>query len=130
MSYWGIIPERVYEISSVTIKSSKKYKTPIGRFSYRSIPAPYYSFGIRSIELATGQLALIASPEKALCDKIITTSGLSLRSPSQTRFFLLDDLRIDPQWLRKFNLKEMKSWIEDAPKKQSLKMLIKTLEKL
>ena len=130
MSYWGIIPERVYEISSVTIKSSKKYKTPIGRFSYRSIPAPYYSFGIKSIELATGQLALIASPEKALCDKIITTSGLSLRSPSQTRIFLLDDLRIDPQWLRKFNLKEMKSWIEDAPKKQSLRMLIKTLEKL
>lgn len=130
MSYWGIIPERVYEVSSITIKSSKKYKTPIGRFSYRSIPAPYYSFGIKSIELATGQLALIASPEKALCDKIITTSGLSLRSPSQTRNFLLDDLRIDPQWLRKFNLKEMKSWIEDAPKKQSLRMLIKTLEKL
>ncbi|MGM8363754.1 type IV toxin-antitoxin system AbiEi family antitoxin domain-containing protein [Flavobacterium sp. ARAG 55.4] len=130
MSYWGIIPERVYEVSSITIKSSKKYKTPIGRFSYRSIPAPYYSFGIKSIELATGQLALIASPEKALCDKIITTSGLSLRSPSHTRNFLLDDLRIDPQWLRKFNLKEMKSWIEDAPKKQSLRMLIKTLEKL
>jgi hypothetical protein len=130
MSYWGIIPERVYEVSSITMKVSKKYKTPIGRFSYRSMPLPYYSFGIRSIELSPAQVALVATPEKALCDKIITTSGLSLRSPSQTLDFLLDDLRIDKEWLHKFNLKELHSWIEDAPKKQSLRMLVKTLEKL
>lgn len=130
LSYWGIIPERVYEVSSITIKVAKKYNTPIGRFSYRSMPLPYYSFGVKSIELSLGQVALVASPEKALCDKIITTSGLSLRSPGQTRDFLLDDLRMDQEWLYKFNIKELYSWIEDAPKKQSLKMLVKTLEKL
>lgn len=130
MSYWGLIPERVYEVSSITIKLSKKYKTPLGRFSYRSMPLPYYSFGIRSVELSPGQVALVATPEKALCDKIITTAGLTLRSPAQTRSFLMDDLRIDPEWLHKFNLKELRSWIEDAPKKKSLRMLIKTLEKL
>lgn len=120
MSYWGLIPERVYEVSSITIKLSKKYKTPLGRFSYRSMPLPYYSFGIRSVELSPGQVALVATPEKALCDKIITTAGLTLRSPAQTRSFLMDDLRIDPEWLHKFNLKELRSWIEDAPKKKSL----------
>lgn len=130
MSYWGLIPERVYEVNSITTKLSKKYKTPLGRFSYRSMPLPYYSFGIRSIELSPGQIALIATPEKALCDKIITTAGLTLRSPAQTRNFLLDDLRIDVESLRKFNLKDLRSWIEDAPKKESIKMLAKTLEKL
>lgn len=130
MSYWGLIPERVYEVNSITTKLSKKYKTPLGRFSYRSMPLPYYSFGIRSIELSPGQIALIATPEKALCDKIITTAGLTLRSPAQTRNFLLDDLRIDVESLRKFDLKDLRSWIEDAPKKESIKMLAKTLEKL
>jgi len=130
MSYWGLIPERVYEIKSITMKLSKKFKTPKGRFSYRFMPSPYYSFGIRSIELSPGQVALVALPEKALCDKIIATTGLVLRSPVQTRSFLLDDLRIDPEWLSKLNLRELGSWIEDAPKKESLKMLVKTLEKL
>ena len=130
MSYWGLIPERVYEIKSITMKLSKKFKTPKGRFSYRFMPSPYYSFGIRSIELSPGQVALVALPEKALCDKIIATTGLVLRSPVQTRSFLLNDLRIDPEWLRKLNLRELRSWIADAPKKESLKMLVKTLEKL
>lgn len=130
LSYWGLIPERVYEVNSITIKTSKKYKTPKGRFNYRFMPFPYYSFGLRSINLSPGQVALVAMPEKALCDKIITTAGLSLRSPAQTRNYILDDLRIDEEWLHKFNLKELSSWIEDAPKKESLRMLVKTLEKL
>lgn len=130
LSYWGIIPERVYEVSSITMKGSKKYKTSTGRYSYRSMPSPYYSFGIKSIELAPKQVVRIATPEKALCDQIITTTGLALRSPIQTRKYLLDDLRIDPDQLQKFNLKEIKSWIAVAPKKESLRMLVKTLEKL
>ncbi len=130
LSYWGMIPERVYEVRSATTKLSKKFSTPKGRFSYRSLPFPYYSFGVESIELSKGQVALVATPEKALCDKIITTSGLSLRSTAQTRKFLLDDLRADPIWLKKLNCKMMRGWIVDAPKKESLKMLIKTLTDL
>lgn len=129
LSYWGLIPERVYEVSSITIKSSRKFRTPLGRFSYRYLPFPYYSFGVNSVELAPGQVALMAIPEKALCDKIIATAGLTLRSTAQTRSFLLDDLRIDPMWLNKINLRILRSWVADAPKKESLRMLIKTLEK-
>lgn len=130
LSYWGLIPERVYEINSVTIRLSKKIKTPVGRFTYRSMPLPYYSFGIISVELVSGQVALVATPEKALCDKIISTAGLTLRSIAQTRNFLMDDLRIDKKGLQELNLKELSSWLPDAPKKDSLRMLIKTLNKL
>jgi hypothetical protein len=130
MSFWGLIPERVYEVSSMTLKLSKNYKTPQGRFSYRFLAAPYYSFGTLSVELSPGQVAIVASPEKALCDKIITTSSLILRSTAQTLSFLLDDLRIDRGMLRQFNRKELSSWIKDAPKKESLRMLVKTLEKI
>lgn len=130
LSYWGLIPERVYEIKSITIKLSKKIETPVGRFTYRFMTLPYYSFGIKNVELVHGQVALVASPEKALCDKIITTAGLNLRSVAQTRNFLMDDLRIDQELLKNINIKELRSWITDAPKKDSLRMLIKTLDNL
>lgn len=130
LSHWGMIPERVYEISSVTLKTSKIYRTPAGRFSYQYLASPYYSFGIESVRLAPQQTALIASPEKALCDKIVLTSGITLRSIRQTRSFLIDDLRMDEDTLQSLNTSVIHSWIEDAPKKSSLMMLVKTLEEL
>lgn len=87
MYYWGMIPERVHEISSVTLKTSKKYTTPLGRFRFLHLAAPYYSFGIESVQLAPQQMALIASREKAICDKIILTAGVLLRSIRQTQDF-------------------------------------------
>lgn len=130
LSYWGMIPERVHEISSVTLKSSKTYTNQLGTFSYRNIAAPYYTFGIQRVELAPQQMALIASREKALCDKIVMTSGVLLRSISQTKNFLFDDLRLDEHEMRELSIPTIQSWIEDAPKKSSLQMLVKTLEAL
>lgn len=130
LSYWGFIPERVYEITSVTIKTAKKYNTPAGRFNYQYLPSPYYSFGIESIQLTPKQTVLIASREKAVCDKIILTSGITLRSTRQTKDFLLEDLRMDESMLQKLDTTIIHSWMNDAPKKNSLEMLIKTLNEL
>lgn len=130
LSYWGLIPERTYETSSVSVGSSKKYTTPIGRFGYQQLPTPYYSFGIRSVELTPKQFVLMASPEKALCDKIVLTPNVNLRSIKQTRAFLLDDLRMDERLLRTLNLEMITTWVEEAPKKTSLKMLIATLKEI
>lgn len=130
LSHWGMIPERTYEISSVTIKTSKIYHTPVGRYSYSTVPKPYFSYGIKSIPLINGHYFLIASPEKALCDKIVLTSNVNLRSMSQTQDFLIDDLRIDELILRELNLSLIENWIENAPKKNSLTLLINTINKL
>ncbi len=130
LSHWGLIPERVYEISSITTQNTKTYKTPVGRFSYTHFPLPYYSFGIQQVELTKKQVILIATPEKALCDKIISTSGLLLRSTKQVKELLIDDLRIERNSLRNLNNKEISKWISDAPKKTSLNMLLKTLKEL
>ena len=130
LSYWNMIPERVYEISSVTTKTSKLYKTPVGRYSYKQLRTPYYSYGIKSIEYSSKQAVLIASREKALCDKIVLTAKINLRSIKQTKEFLTEDLRMDLEVLRILDTKVMELWIENAPKKSSLKMLIKTLSEL
>ena len=130
LSYWNMIPERVYEISSVTIKSSKKYSTEAGRFSYQHLKVPYYSYGIKNIANSPKQTMLVASPEKALCDKVVLTPNLNLRSIKQTQEFLLEDLRMDVEVLKTLDTQVMELWIENAPKKSSLKMLIKTLTAL
>ena len=130
LSYWGMIPERVFEVSSVTIKTAKNYDTPIGRFSYRHLAAPYYSFGVQRVELAPQQMAMIASPEKAICDKIVLTSGVLLRSINQTRDFLMEDLRIDEEQLQNLSISTIESWLDDAPKRSSLQMLVNTLRAL
>jgi hypothetical protein len=130
LSYWNMIPERAYEISSVTIKTSKLYKTPVGRFRYQQLKTPYYSYGIKNIEYSPKQAMLVASPEKALCDKVVLTPKIYLRSIKQTREFLLEDLRMDSEVLKTLDTKVMELWIKNAPKKSSLKMLIKTLIEL
>ena len=130
LSYWGLIPERVYEISSVTINTSKMYKTAVGRFSYKNMPLPYYSFGIKQVQLTKKQTVLMASMEKALCDKIIATSGVLLRSVKQTLELLIEDFRIDENFLRKLEITTISSWLKDAPKENSLITLVKALKGL
>jgi hypothetical protein len=128
--FYGIIPERVYEVSSVTLKASRTYRTPVGRYSYIHVPSPYYSFGIISAPLTARQVVLVASAEKAVCDKIVTTPGINLRSQKQTYEFLISDMRMDEELLRILDWREIASWVDDAPKSKSIQMLVKTLSQL
>lgn len=130
LSYWGLIPERVYETFSMTTNLAKTYKTPVGRFRYIRLPLPYYSYGIQRVELASKQMTLIAGKEKSLCDKIITTQRLKLRSIKQTREYLTEDLRISKELLSELNTRVMNDYLEDAPKQESISILIKTLNDL
>ncbi|WEK33599.1 MAG: hypothetical protein P0Y53_13995 [Candidatus Pseudobacter hemicellulosilyticus] len=128
LSYYGMIPEKVYEITSVTVKSSRRFPTAAGLFSYTRLPLPYYSYGIRSVEAAGGQYFLIASPEKALFDKIVTTAGVDFRSRTSVLAYMENDLRIDAEMLKQLNSAEMESWLEAALKKKSLERLIEIIQ--
>ena len=130
LSYWGMIPENVFEISSVTTKSYKTFKNAIGRFSFQKMNTSYFSYGITNVVVSAKQSFLMASKEKALCDKIVVSPNLILRSVKQTKAYLIEDLRIDLEILQILDTKKMELWIEHAPKKSSLKVLIKTLHQL
>jgi hypothetical protein len=112
----------------VTTNSSKEFRIPTGTFTYTHLPSPYYSFGIQSLALTPRQTILIASPEKALCDKIVTTSGVNLRSTKQARLFLLEDLRMDVERLQGLDWGELTSWLPSCPKKNSIHQVLKAIE--
>jgi hypothetical protein len=130
LSYYGFIPERVFEVASMTTKAPRIFKTKIGTFTYSRLPLPYYAFGIRSIKLSDDQCAMIASPEKALCDKIITTSGLLFRSKKSVKDFLLVNMRMDEDRLKQLNVTEMASWVNNSLKEESLSMVVTMLNEL
>ena len=74
LSWYGLFPEFVPAITSITTGRPQTIETPLGRFEFRHISKKYF-WGYRHTELKTGQTAFIARPEKALLDLIYLTGG-------------------------------------------------------
>ena len=92
LSWYGLIPERVDEITSVTCKRAKLFRTPLGRFSYLPVNEVAYSYGV-GLQSAAGGSFFLAEPEKALCDRIVRVR--EVRAPRDIPALLEDDLRVD-----------------------------------
>ncbi|MEA3496765.1 MAG: hypothetical protein U9R42_12130 [Bacteroidota bacterium] len=125
LSFYGLIPERVYSIRSITTKRSKNFNTPLGEFEYISVPENYFPLGIIQKIIKNSHTYLIASPEKALCDLIITKSGIRLQSIKAVREFLFQDLRIDFDFVKKWDMTIIDECIKYGYKKTELKFLSK-----
>jgi hypothetical protein len=69
LAWHGMIPEAVIECISATTKRSANFENAFGRFRYRHVPDEVYPVGIRRITDSDLPF-LIASPTKALCDRI------------------------------------------------------------
>ena len=104
LSFYKMIPEGVYVVSSASIGKSKVFKTPIGTFDYTYLSHHRYSIGIDQQENASGTF-LIATPEKALVDLVY------LKSKKLEGNDLLVDLiearRMDEDLLKRLNKKHL-----------------------
>lgn len=92
LAWHGMIPEAVREITSATVRRGNSFENDFGRYRYLRVPAAVYPIGILRITDATLPF-LIASPTKALCDRIAREAGF--RSMADVGRWL-DDMRIDP----------------------------------
>ncbi len=66
LSHYGIIPEVVYTVTSVTTKPTREFKTPKSVFSYQRIKKSIFT-GYSPVTIE-GNVVLLAEPEKALAD--------------------------------------------------------------
>lgn len=128
LSYWGLIPEKVIRVTSVTTRKSKLFKTHLGNFYYFHIPQQGYIIGLCQVQLSNQQTVIMASPEKALCDLIVQTRGLNLRTVRQTMRFLEEDIRFDTRALRTMNEVLIADCVSHCPKSNSLLVLSKTIQ--
>ena len=127
LSFYGMIPERVHSTRSVTLKRTKQFSTSIGIFDYVTIPANYFNIGIRQEFINNKYAFLIATPEKAICDMIITTPGLRLQSVKAMQKYLEEDLRIDFSNIESYDMEIIKKSIATGRKKTELRQLYKFL---
>jgi len=127
LAYYGMIPERVYSVRSMTIKRAKIFSTPFGNFEYNTISSAYFSIGLQQ-EIIENQYAfLIATPTKAVCDMIVATSNLRIQSVKAMRKYLTEDLRIDLDVLKTLDKEIVNQCIEVGKKKGELQWLEKYL---
>lgn len=91
LSYYSIIPEVVYTITSITMKATRELETPRGVFSYQRIKKEAFTGYIpKQIE---GNIVMIAEPEKALADylyfvdlkKVSLNDRIDLREINKTK---------------------------------------------
>jgi predicted transcriptional regulator of viral defense system len=69
MYHYGLIPENVYEITSVTTRKTGMFKNYFGAFSYSNVKLDLF-FGYTAFKDENDMRAVIATPEKALLDFI------------------------------------------------------------
>lgn len=102
LSFYGMIPERVHTVTSMTLGRNKHYHTPLGDFSYLNLSSAIYPIGItqkKSPDFIGG--FLIASPEKALADTVFKTC--KNLDKNQLKVELLESKRIDRESFRGLN---------------------------
>ncbi|MFZ0241571.1 MAG: hypothetical protein WAL90_07980 [Desulfobacterales bacterium] len=107
LQYYGLIPERVEALTSVTTGRSHRFYTPVGLFTYRMIPLEAFRIGMDRIEIDNGRAFLMAIPEKALADKLHEGRGMEIQTQKALISYLEENLRIDPAALRSLRPAEL-----------------------
>ena len=104
LSFYGLIPERVEAVTSVTTGRAHRFETPLGLFIYR--PTPSLAIGIEQITQGNHRF-LMALPERALADRIRSDRTSGIRSQIELERYLAEDLRIDLDEIKSLNVELM-----------------------
>jgi len=129
LSYYGLLTEKVSVITSMCIGRSRQIETIRGNFHYQAIPASYYSVGIDSIQ--QDKIAfMMATPEKALADLLLTTRKLRIQSTPAMLSYLQDDLRLDSDDLVKLDAACFYGYAQQGYKSNMLNYLGKAIDSL
>jgi predicted transcriptional regulator of viral defense system len=99
LAHYGLIPEYVPVVTSVTTARPGRWETPLGIYEFRHVKTDLLA-GYRLTDLGGGQKAFVATPEKAVLDLIYLQSGGD--SPDYLRELRLQNLdRLDVEELRR-----------------------------
>lgn len=127
LRHYGLIPERVHLIQSLTTKHSRCFETPVGNFDYKCCKKEYFPIGVR-LENDNDITYLIATPEKALCDLINYSKGVNLRFMKDIALYLEEDIRFDMDALSEFDMDILENCAIYSRKGQNINTLIKYMK--
>jgi predicted transcriptional regulator of viral defense system len=102
LHHYGLIPEVIYNITSISTKATRKFKNDFGIFIYRNIKKELF-WGYRKEE-KSGNNYLIAEPEKALLDYIY------FNLPKIKNDDDVEGLRLNSLLINKLDIKKLKEY--------------------
>lgn len=126
LSYYGMIPEYVATVTSVTTGRKKEFRTPIGPYTYEHLPEKLYAVGFNQVKLGEGQSAIIATREKALAD-LFYFRKYQIRSVQEIEELLFEDLRIEEEEILQLDVPLLEE-IRKAGGSKLLKALIELIK--
>ena len=128
LRYYGLIPEAVYTVQSMTIKHSRSFDPPLDRFEYIFMNKQSFHIGIKSINKESYTF-LMATLEKALCDLLAYSTKVNLRYLKDVEIYLTEDIRMDIEEFKKMDPTIFERYIEVGKKANSIQTLLNYLRK-
>ena len=119
LSRAGVIPERVALLKSSCMKRSKVFDNATGRYEYIQAPEAYFPIGLTRQKTEEGYFYLTATPEKAFCDLIDTSSNLHIQSMKTMRSYLNEYLRADWDIIAGMDISIIRACAEKTNKKKN-----------
>ena len=92
LSFYGIIPEEVVQLTSVSTLKTATFKNEFGTFQYQNVKESLF-FGYEIKPLADGRGVLMATPEKAILDLLYLNSYYKTEQD-------MEELRLDEDYLQ------------------------------
>lgn len=121
LSFYGMIPESVVQITSVSSLKTMFFKNVFGEYSYKNVKNDLM-FGYDARQLSDGRTLFLASPEKALLD-------LLYLYPFYDNEKELEQLRLDDYYMSDdFNYDKMQSLLEGFASKALDKRVSKMIK--
>lgn len=127
LRYYGLIPEAVYSVQSVTTKASRSFDTPLGMFFYTSAHPQWFPIGVQ-MHTESNISYLLATPEKAFMDMVQFTAGISMRYLKEVGEWLEEDLRFDMTQLGEMNIDILKQLATISHKQRTIETIIRFIE--
>lgn len=110
LAHHSLIPEAVYQVSSVTVGRSREFATPLGVFTFRRVPARAPRAGVEAVEVGRNASAFIASPLRAIADAIYLNKDVSWKRNGIG--YLSESLRIEEDDLRTLSFEALEEILD------------------
>lgn len=128
LSYFGLIPEGVYQVTSVTEQRSRTFNTPLGHFTFDRVPTNNPRAGVKAIKLDEDIWVFIATPLRAIADIVYLKNKVVWEKDGLK--FLTDSMRIELDDLTKISMENFKEIYEGFRNKRTRDYLAKMKKEL
>lgn len=127
LSYYGLIPEKVFSITSASLglRKNKTFINQFGRYEFSDITFKAFSEGLDYLERGD-YIVKIASKEKAICDSL--SKWRTVRSMRGLKELMFVDKRIDEEEFSNCDFKLM-ARLASLYNKTNLDLLINLIRK-